>query len=130
MQLAEHRRGAGHLRLAGITGTTGALAPMQEKAVFLQPAVEQFIIANLDGLHGTRKRTRHVDSENLQDTLKDARNYMNEHEINWDKSENKSNRSWDMVVLLKASASDLSKISIQFPSDRLEIYPKLSDWAK
>jgi hypothetical protein len=103
---------------------------MQEKAVFLQPAVEQFIIANLDGLHGTRKRTRHVDSENLQDTLKDARNYMNEHEINWDKSENKSNRSWDMVVLLKASASDLSKISIQFPSDRLEIYPKLSDWAK
>jgi hypothetical protein len=39
---------------------------------------------------------------------------MNEHKISSNKSENESNSSCNTVVLFKASASDLSKLSIHF----------------
>jgi hypothetical protein len=80
----------------------------------LQPAVEHFIIVSLDGFRGACKWTKDIDSENLQDTLNDARNYMNGHKISWNKSENESNSSCNTVVLFKASASDLSKLSTRF----------------
>jgi hypothetical protein len=53
------------------------------RTISLQPAVEQFIIASLDGFRGTCKWTRDIDNENLQDTLNDARNYMNEYKIRY-----------------------------------------------
>jgi hypothetical protein len=98
--------------------------------ISLQSAVEQFIIATLDGFRGACKWKRDTDSEHLQDTLNDARNYMNKHKISWEESDRESNSSEDMVLLFKASVTDLSKLSIKFEYDRLEMHPKLSDWAK
>ncbi|KAH4613338.1 hypothetical protein HBH82_016160 [Parastagonospora nodorum] len=98
--------------------------------ISLQPAVEQFIIATPDGFRGTRKWKRDTDSERLQVTLNDARNYMNKHKISWDESDRENNCSENMVLLFKASATDLSKLSIHFESSHLEIHPELSNWAK
>jgi hypothetical protein len=55
---------------------------------------------------------------------------MNKPKISWDESVRESNSSENMVLLFKASATDLSKLSIKFEDNRLEIHPKLSNWAK
>lgn len=55
---------------------------------------------------------------------------MNEHGISWSKSDSETDGPWNIVILFKASASDLSRLSIQFLCNHNPIYPKMSDWVK
>jgi hypothetical protein len=98
--------------------------------VSLQPAVEQFVVASPDGFRTIRKWKTDTNSEDLQDILDDARNYFNEHEISWNESDGEMKSPWDMVLIFKASATDLSRLSIQFGADHHTTHQKMSSWSK
>ena len=107
-------------RIASYAGST----------VSLQPAVENFVIAGPDGFRDIRKRKRHTESENAQCFLNESKSHFDKHEISWTISDGKSKSPGNMILLFKAFATDLSRLSIQFPSNLHKIHEKMSNWLK
>ena len=100
------------------------------KTVSLHPAVERFVIASLDGFRTVRKWKKDTDSEDSRGILKDARSYVKEHNISWKELEGESKSPWDTVLIFKASATDLSRLSIQSVSDLEKVHQNMSTWLK
>jgi hypothetical protein len=97
-------------------------------AVSLKSVIGQFVIASPDGFRSIRRGKGNTNNENLQVFLNVARNYINEQETSWNKSNGGTESSWKMVLLFKASAVDLSCFSITSTCDRFGNHQNMSNW--
>lgn len=97
-------------------------------AVSLSSVIDQFIIASPDGFRSIRRAKGNTDDELLQEFHTEAKNYINEHETGWNTSNGETENSSEMVLLFKASAVDLSHLSIGSVCDQCGNDQKRSHW--
>ncbi|KAF2667721.1 HET-domain-containing protein [Microthyrium microscopicum] len=97
------------------------------KAVSLEPAVEQFCIASLDGFHGICRRKGSTGSDSFENIINDAKNCL---DISWNNAGTETKSPWIMVLFFKASVTGLSKLSILSEFERREKYQNMSDWLR
>lgn len=98
--------------------------------VSLQPAVGQFVVASPNCIRTICKWKTDTKNEDTEGILKDARSYIDEHKSSWNESDGEMKNPWNMVLIFKASATDLSRTSIQFDANHHTIHQKMSSWMK